>query len=122
MTRNVVEHGLNYVRLHAEVGHASRSGTPQIVQRPMLDWLACFSDVGVKLGLGSIPTSKARIIATEDIGSMVTPKLIQYRLGSIAQRDAMCPTVLCALWRQDDLFVLDLIPAQRSNLALALPS
>jgi hypothetical protein len=117
----VIKDRLDDVRLHAEVGHARGCGATQIVQRPMLEWFAGFGNAGVEFKLGGIPASKPGVVAAEYMRSAVHTKLIQYCFSIITQRDGMVALILGAGRGQRDLFVVNLIPAKESNLALALP-
>src|SRR5215469_1980804 len=62
VARHMVEYRLHDVRLHTNLGHASGSGAPQVVQRPMLEWLAGLGDAGVELKLGGVPPSKPGVV------------------------------------------------------------
>ena len=105
----MVKHRFNNVRRDANVGHASRDRTPDIMDNP-----AGHPGALIKFVLASTPSGGLKNPLA------IARRLLQKGAGGWRQRNNMRPPVLGALAWELDSVGADLTPAQFAYLAAAL--
>src|SRR6476660_5143525 len=117
MTADVVQHRLDDVRINAQLGHAGRHRSPDIVDCPRL----YARQLGVELCLCLAEAGEATLALAEDEisndGIWSGPDEF---LGSARQRDDMRPVVLSTLAWHLKRGAIDLGPSEVGDLALPL--
>src|SRR5262249_27002698 len=81
----MAKHGLDHVRHHAEIGHASRDGSAQIMQAPFPNG---FAEALVEIGLGATPAEStlAAIVSEHVLAPFESRLLGEDRPCQVAQR------------------------------------
>ena len=109
MAADVVKHRFNNVRRDADVGHAGRYRTPDIMDNP-----AGYAGALIKFVLASTPRGGLKNPLA------IARRLLQKGAGGWCQRNNMRAPVLGALAWELDSVGADLTPAQLAYLAAAL--